>query len=86
VKLRAGMNLVRKRLGLRYAMNVIPLDPSCVRGTHGRLPDSPDDTPLLICSDASLPFWDAAPDLVPAAGVRDLVLQAARVTGAAVPR
>jgi len=44
------------------------------------------DTPLLLSSDASLPFWDAAPDLVPAAGVRDLVLQAARVTGAAVPR
>ena len=86
VKLRAGMNLVRKKLGLRYAMNVIPLDPSCVRGTHGRLPDSADDTPLLICSDASLPFWDAAPALVPAAGVRDLVLQAARVAGAAVPR
>jgi predicted AlkP superfamily pyrophosphatase or phosphodiesterase len=86
VKVRAGMNLVRKKLGLRYAMNVIPLDPSCVRGTHGRLPDSADDTPLLLSSDASLPFWDAAPDLVPAAGVRDLVLQAARVTGAAVPR
>ncbi|TYL50536.1 alkaline phosphatase family protein [Agromyces mariniharenae] len=86
VKLRAGMNLVRKKLGLRYAMNVIPVDPSCVRGTHGRLPESADDTPLLICSDASLPFWDAAPELVPAAGVRDLVLQAARVAGAAVPR
>ena len=86
VKVRAGMNLVRKKVGLRYAMNVIPLDPSCVRGTHGRLPDSADDTPLLLCSDASLPCWDAAPDLVPAAGVRDLVLQAARVTGAAVPR
>ena len=48
--------------------------------------DAADDTPLLLSSDASLPFWDAAPDLVPAAGVGDLVLQAARVTGAAVPR
>lgn len=84
VKLRAGMNLVRKRVGLRYAMNVIPLDPSCVRGTHGRLPESSDDTPLLLCSDATLPFWDSATDTVPAARVRDLVLQAARATGAAV--
>lgn len=84
VKLRAGMNLVRKRLGLRYTMNVIPLDPSCVRGTHGRLPESAADTPLLLCSDAALPFWDGAPESVPAARVRDLVLQAARVTGAAV--
>lgn len=85
VKLRAGMNLVRKRLGLRYTMNVIPLDPSCVRGTHGRLPGSVDDTPLLICSDAALPFWDAVPDVVPAARVRDLVLQAAGVRTAVAP-
>jgi len=84
VKLRAGMNLVRKRLGLRYTMNVIPLDPSCVRGTHGRLPESAADTPLLLCSDAALPFWGGAPESVSAARVRDLVLQAARVTGAAV--
>ncbi len=86
VKLRAGMNLVRKRLGLRYTMNVVPLDPSCVRGTHGRLPESTADTPLLLCSDASLPFWDAAAELVPAAAVRDLVLQAAGVTAGAGTR
>ncbi len=84
VKLRAGMTLVRKRLGLRYTMNVVPLDPSCVRGTHGRLPESAADTPLLLCSDASLPFWDAAGPTVPAARVRDLVLQAARVPVGAV--
>jgi predicted AlkP superfamily pyrophosphatase or phosphodiesterase len=83
VKLRAGMNLVRKRLGLRYTMNVVPLDPSCVRGTHGRLPESAADTPLLLCSDASLPFWDAAAEEVPAAAVRDLVLQAAGVAAGA---
>ncbi|MFD4421095.1 alkaline phosphatase family protein [Agromyces sp. NPDC058484] len=84
VKLRAGMNLVRKRLGLRYTMNVVPLDPSCVRGTHGRLPESSADTPLLLCSDATLPFWEAAAETVPAARVRDLVLQAAQVPGATV--
>ena len=60
-------------------MNVIPLDPSCVRGTHGRLPATDADTPLLLCSDASLPFWDGATETVAAARVRDLVLQAARV-------
>ena len=38
-KAKAGLNLVRKKAGLRYAMSVVPLDPSCVRGSHGRLPD-----------------------------------------------
>ncbi|TWU40927.1 Type I phosphodiesterase / nucleotide pyrophosphatase [Novipirellula artificiosorum] len=37
-KLRAMRKLVRKKLGLRYAMDVIPLDPSLVRGSHGLCP------------------------------------------------
>ena len=78
-KAKAGLGLVRKKLGLRYAMNVVPLDPSWVRGTHGRLPSSEADAPLLLCSDAALPFWDDAGDVVAAARVRDLVLQAAGV-------
>ncbi|WP_159601696.1 alkaline phosphatase family protein [Agromyces humi] len=76
-KAKAGLGLVRKKLGLRYAMNVVPLDPSWVRGTHGRLPSSEADAPLLLCSNAELPFWGGAGDTVPAARVRDLVLQAA---------
>ncbi|GAA3885513.1 alkaline phosphatase family protein [Leifsonia kafniensis] len=78
-KAKAGLGLLRKKVGLRYAMNVVPLDPSWVRGTHGRLPSSDADTPLLLCSDAELPFWDTASETVPAAGVRDLILQAAGV-------
>ncbi|HEY0641480.1 MAG TPA: nucleotide pyrophosphatase/phosphodiesterase family protein [Pseudonocardiaceae bacterium] len=50
VKARAGLNLVRKKVGLRYAMRTTPLDPSPVRGSHGRLPDSPADGPVLLCS------------------------------------
>lgn len=83
-KAKAGLGLVRKKLGLRYAMNVVPLDPTWVRGTHGRLPESTADTPLLLCSDASLPFWGSAGEVVPAAQVRDLVLQASGVE-ASVP-
>ena len=81
-KAKAGLGLLKKKAGMRYAMNVVPLDASWVRGTHGRLPDSVDDSPLLLCSDADLGFWDATGDTVPAARVRDLVLQAA---GIAVP-
>ena len=78
-KAKAGMGLVKKKLGLRYAMNVVPLDPSIVLGTHGRLPESAADSPLLLCSDADLPFWETASETVPATNVRDLILQAAGV-------
>ena len=53
-KAKAGLNLVKKKLGLRYAMSTVPLDASYVKGTHGRLPDSLADTPLIISSDPSL--------------------------------
>jgi predicted AlkP superfamily pyrophosphatase or phosphodiesterase len=74
VKARAARSLVRKRVGLRYTMDVVPLDPSCVRGTHGRLPASPDDGPVLLCSDPA-----AARDRLPATGVRDLLLELAGI-------
>jgi predicted AlkP superfamily pyrophosphatase or phosphodiesterase len=77
VKLRAGMALARKKLGLRYRMAVVPLDPSCVRGSHGRLPDNAQDAPILLCSDAA-----ATRDHVPATEVKTLLLQLA---GLAVP-
>ncbi|MQY05976.1 alkaline phosphatase family protein [Actinomadura macrotermitis] len=50
VKLRAAGALARKELGMRYAMNVVPLDPLPVRGSHGRLPADPQDGPVLLCS------------------------------------
>ncbi|HEX6358442.1 nucleotide pyrophosphatase/phosphodiesterase family protein [Actinophytocola sp.] len=70
-KAKAGLNLVRKKVGLRYAMQVVPLDPSYVRGSHGRLPTSADDGPVMLCS-----VPDAAPPgPVAAVEVRDLLLQ-----------
>ncbi|EME53051.1 alkaline phosphatase family protein [Amycolatopsis decaplanina] len=50
-KARAGLNLAKKFAGLRYAMDVVPTDPRWVRGSHGRLPDSAEDGPVLLCSD-----------------------------------
>jgi predicted AlkP superfamily pyrophosphatase or phosphodiesterase len=71
-KARAGSALVRKKLGLRYSMQVVPLDPSCVRGSHGRLPDAPADGPVLLCSDAAL-----GRDRVAATEVKELLLRLA---------
>jgi hypothetical protein len=53
VKLRAAYALARKALGLRYLMDVIGLDATSVRGSHGRLPDRPEEGPVLICSQKS---------------------------------
>jgi len=50
VKVKAAGALARKKLGMRYRMAVVPLDPAPIRGSHGRLPLSDDDGPLIICS------------------------------------
>ncbi len=52
-KLRVARRLARKMLGFRYYMDVIGLDASIVRGSHGRLPESGrelSDGPVFICS------------------------------------
>ncbi len=72
VKARAALGLARKRLGLRYTLSVVPLDPSPVSGTHGRLPATPEHGPVLLCSDRSL-----ARDRVAATQVKGLLLEAA---------
>ncbi|MGW4115660.1 alkaline phosphatase family protein, partial [Actinosynnema sp. NPDC004786] len=73
-KAKAGLNLVRKKLGLRYTMRTVPLDPGCVRGTHGRLPDRPQDGPVLLCSDPHAPEVVERDGHLPATVVRDLLL------------
>jgi predicted AlkP superfamily pyrophosphatase or phosphodiesterase len=46
--LRVANRLARKKLGMRYLMDVIPLDASLVRGTHGRLPAFMQDGPVFL--------------------------------------
>lgn len=48
-KLRAGLALLRKKLGLRYNLNPCPLDTALVKGSHGRPAAEPLDGPVLIC-------------------------------------
>ncbi|MFC4553834.1 alkaline phosphatase family protein [Georgenia faecalis] len=81
VKARAGAAVLRKKVGLRYTMNVVPLDPSPLRGSHGRLPDDPADGPVLLCSDPA-----GARDRVAATEVRDVLLEAAGVAPVPVAR
>ncbi|GLV75838.1 hypothetical protein Shyhy02_38380 [Streptomyces hygroscopicus subsp. hygroscopicus] len=53
VKAKAAMSLLRKKAGMRAPLTVVPLDPACVRGTHGRLPDDAADGPMVLCSEPS---------------------------------
>ena len=46
-KLRAGVRLLQKKIGMRYRMDVIPLEPQLVRGSHGLHPDQ-QQGPLVI--------------------------------------
>lgn len=50
VKARIAWKLVQKKLGMRYLMDVISLDATLVKGSHGRPTDHPDEGPLFITS------------------------------------
>jgi len=46
--------LLQKKLGFRMLMDVIPLDASLVRGSHGAIPTDPREHPLVISGEAGL--------------------------------
>jgi predicted AlkP superfamily pyrophosphatase or phosphodiesterase len=75
-KRRAAVALARKKLGMRYLMNVVGLDDGAraVRGSHGRLPADPADGPVLLCSEQS-----AARGGIAATEVKDFLLGLAGV-------
>ena len=69
-KARVGFTLLKKKLGFRYLMEVIPLDAALVKGSHGRVTDDPAAGPVLITSERNgLPA-----DAVDAVNVRDIIL------------
>jgi predicted AlkP superfamily pyrophosphatase or phosphodiesterase len=53
-KLAVGWRLAKRKLGLRALLDVIPLDASLVKGSHGRLTDDPRDGPVFITSEPDL--------------------------------
>ncbi|OKH23637.1 alkaline phosphatase family protein [Chroogloeocystis siderophila] len=53
-QLKVAKILLQKQLGFRTLMDIIPLDASLVKGSHGRIPTTTDEAPLLITQD-SLP-------------------------------
>lgn len=55
--LKVGSKVLKKKLGFRYLMDVIPLDATLVKGAHGRIPESDLDKPILV-SDSQLNSQD----------------------------
>jgi predicted AlkP superfamily pyrophosphatase or phosphodiesterase len=50
-KAKTGWILAKKVLGFRYLMDVIPLDATLVRGSHGRITDDLGEGPLIMTSE-----------------------------------
>ncbi|MCU0842739.1 MAG: alkaline phosphatase family protein [Thiobacillaceae bacterium] len=69
-KLNIAAFLLKKKLGFRALMQVVPLDAGLVKGSHGRVTDDPAAGPLLMSSDPRLIETDA----LAATDVRDLLL------------
>ena len=53
-KLKIGWTLLKKQLGFRYLLDVIPLDAFLIQGSHGGLPPSPHEGPLFITQQSEL--------------------------------
>ena len=69
--LKVGGKLLRKALGFRTLMDVIPLDATLVKGSHGRPTDRPEQGPLVMTSEGGL-LPDA--DSIPAVKIHDLIV------------
>ncbi|HEX6767032.1 MAG TPA: nucleotide pyrophosphatase/phosphodiesterase family protein [Polyangiaceae bacterium] len=68
--LTVGRKLLARKLGFRTLLDVIPLDTTLVRGSHGRVTDRAEDGPL---------FMTSSPELLPdgdvqATAVKELIL------------
>jgi hypothetical protein len=53
-RLKIGWKLALKALGFRTLLDVIPLDASLVRGSHGRLTDRDDSGPVFLSSEPEM--------------------------------
>jgi len=64
LKGKLGWTLLKKKLGFRYLMDVIPLQADLVKGSHGRIPESEKDWPVMIRSKNDEGIENVAPTAV----------------------
>jgi predicted AlkP superfamily pyrophosphatase or phosphodiesterase len=70
LKPKVGLKLLRKKLGFRMLMDIIPLDASLIKGSHGRTPETPEEGPLLMSRSHQL----LPQDSIEAPAVFDVIL------------
>ncbi len=54
VMLKVIWKLLKKKLGFRSVLDIIPLDATLIKGSHGRIPESKEDYPILITNNTGL--------------------------------
>ena len=81
-KARIAWRLAQKILGFRYLMDVISLDATLVKGSHGRPTDRAEDGPLFISSQPAA----LAEGPVAATAVKELILEHVFGSGAQAAR
>ncbi len=72
VKGKIALRLLQKKLGFRMLMDVIPLDASLVKGSHGCRPESRTDWPVAITPE---PDWLTS-DGLKSTDIHDLIVRA----------
>ena len=70
-KLTIALKLLKKKLGFRTLMDVIPLDTSLVKGSHGRI-ETPEDIQPVMITRRDL---KDVPEELPCQEVRDVILE-----------
>ena len=73
IKGKIGLKLLKKKLGMRMLMDVIPLDAGLVRGSHGTLPANCSNWPVLIGD-----FPEQGENCINATEVQPILLEACR--------
>lgn len=48
IKAKIAWTILRKKLGFRYLLNVISLNPHLIKGSHGRNDDNEDTNPIIV--------------------------------------
>ncbi|MGH8017299.1 MAG: alkaline phosphatase family protein [Opitutaceae bacterium] len=75
-KLKVAGKLAKKKLGFRTLMDVIPLDPSLVKGSHGVCPADSAEWPVMIGTGAAMDDGAGRGGFIEATAVHDRLLAA----------
>ncbi len=74
VKLKILWRLARKQLGFRMLMDVVPLDASLVKGSHGRRVTAPGEQPVFICGQSAAAMPEQIDSTEVAAAIQNQIL------------